>query len=554
MTTETQRPSTRPRSTTSATHVAKAVVVATVLLVSAMVSALGSSGVSAATARPVNDFDGDGRTDVAVFRPSSGVWYENFSSGGSAVTAWGASADVPVAGDYNGDAKTDVAVFRPSTGVWYANLTGGGSIVTAWGASTDVPVPGDYNGDGKTDVAVFRPSTGVWYASLSGGGSAVTAWGASTDVPVPGDYNGDGRTDVAVFRPSTGVWYASLSGGGSAVTAWGASTDVPVPGDYNGDGRTDVAVFRPSTGVWYANLSGGGSAVTAWGASSDEPLPGDYNGDGRTDVAVFRPSTGVWFINLSGGGTTVTAWGASSDIPIGKVRRAPAPTYLPTTYDANGFFHLNSGTSTYVGYKPDTYNVATPIDLFVWMHGCGGIAEGDMWSIAPPPTRSTQSYIAISLGGRDGTCWDVNSDGPKILTAVTDIQRYFNVNPRKIYLGGYSSGGDMAYRHGFQNAGTFAGILVENSDPFMDAGVAPGPLMAAASWKINIAHVAHTGDTTYPIATVRSSFATLAANSFPATLIEKGGTHYDPDAGTTGTNYDLIHSLLPYLDAGWTSP
>ena len=64
--------------------------------------------------------------------------------------------------------------------------------------------------------------------------------------------------------------------------------------------------------------------------------------------------------------------------------RAPAaPTYLPTTYDGNGFFHHNSGTSTYVGYKPNTYNAGTPIDLFVWMHGCEGKAYDDLWKVAP---------------------------------------------------------------------------------------------------------------------------------------------------------------------------
>ena len=79
-------------------------------------------------------------------------------------------------------------------------------------------------------------------------------------------------------------------------------------------------------------------------------------------------------------------------------------TYLPVTYDGNGFFTLNSGQSSYIGYKPDTYSHSTPISLFVWMHGCGGNAAGDMWTIAPYATRQTQSYIAISIGGRDGAC------------------------------------------------------------------------------------------------------------------------------------------------------
>ncbi len=223
--------------------------------------------------RPPADFNGDGITDVSVFRPSTGVWYASLSGGGSLVTPWGGPGDVPVPGDYNGDGLADIAVFRPSTGVWYASLSGGGSMVTPFGGSGDIATPGDYDGDGTTDVGVFRPSTGLWYASLSGGGSMVTPWGASGDVPAPGDYNGDGTTDVAVFRPSTGAWYASLSGDGSMVTPWGASGDIPEPGDYDGDGTTDVAVFRPSTGGWYASLSGGGSLFMPWGASADKPLP-----------------------------------------------------------------------------------------------------------------------------------------------------------------------------------------------------------------------------------------------------------------------------------------
>jgi len=228
--------------------------------------------------------------------------------------------------------------------------------------------------------------------------------------------------------------------------------------------------------------------------------------------------------------------------------------FVVTTYDANGFFHLNSGQSAYVGYKPDSYSSGTSISLFVWMHGCGGDAEGDLYTIAPDATRATQSYIAISIGGRDGACWDVNADTPKVLAAITDVAKHFNINSHKIYLGGYSSGGDLTYRVGFQHTSMFAGLLVENSDPFRDTGATQASLLASASWKINIAHLAHLSDDSYPIATVRASLAALTANGFPVHAVEKAGTHYDNDTATAGTNYDLIHSLLGFLNSGWTSP
>lgn len=276
-----------------------------------------------------------------------------------------------------------------------------------------------------------------------------------------------------------------------------------------------------------------------------------------TAASVFpgaaNPNPFDWQSLVFSGGWGFDA-GNTLDIDNIKLTATTPTTYLPVTYDANGFFNLNSGQSSYVGYKPDSYSHSTPTSLFVWMHGCGGNAAGDMWTIAPPATRQTQSYIAISIGGRDGACWSVNSDSPKVLAAIDDIARYFNINPRKIFLGGYSSGGDLAYLVGFQNASRFAGLLVENSDPFRDTGATGTQLMSAASWKINIAHLAHLSDTTYPISTVRTNVASLNSNGFPATLIEKAGAHYNADNGSFGTNYDLKTFLLPYLDAGWQSP
>jgi hypothetical protein len=94
-----------------------------------------------------------------------------------------------VPGDYDGDGKTDVAIFRPSSGVWYVRTSSSGfsSYFTVnLGASTDIPVTGDFDGDGKTDVAVWTPSTGVW-SVLSSSSNFTTLtqrqWGLPTDVP-----------------------------------------------------------------------------------------------------------------------------------------------------------------------------------------------------------------------------------------------------------------------------------------------------------------------------------------------------------------------------------
>jgi hypothetical protein len=267
------------------------------------------------------DFDGDGRADPAVYRPSTGTGYISYSGGGSAVYTGGLSTDIPIPGDYDGDGKTDVGVYRPSTAVWYIlhSSTGTGTPFQ-WGAVGDVPVPGDYDGDGKTDIAVYRPSTGVWYVVMSSTGTgAVYTWGEPGDIPVPGDYDGDGRTDAAVYRPSTGVWYIFQSSTFTGVAnAWGQPGDIPVPGDYDGDGKTDVAVFRPSTGVWFIVLSASGTGATnLWGVAGDIPVPRDYDGDGRTDIAVYRPATGVWYIFQSSTATGVThAWGQPGDIPL----------------------------------------------------------------------------------------------------------------------------------------------------------------------------------------------------------------------------------------------
>jgi hypothetical protein len=241
---------------------------------------------------PVADFDGNGDTDVSVYRPSNGRWYID----GMGNFKWGLAGDLPVPGDYDGDDTTDIAIFRPSNGKWYVM----GETPASWGTSGDIPVQADYTGDGSTDKAVLRKSTKRWY--IQGVGNM--KWYFPGDIPVPCDYDGDGSVDVAIYRPSNNKWYVV----GDSPAGWGQSGDIPVPADYDGDGSCDIAVFRPSNGTWYVR----GQGSTTWGSSGDIPVPGDYDGNGDTEFAVLRPSNGKWYIKDVG----TFSWYASGDFPL----------------------------------------------------------------------------------------------------------------------------------------------------------------------------------------------------------------------------------------------
>ncbi len=285
-----------------------------------------------------NDFDGDGKADLAVWRGNESKWLIINSSDGILRTVlWGASYapynDVPATGDYDGDGKTDVAVWRPLDGNWYIINSSDNSIrVEALGVSGDTPVPGDYDGDGKTDIAVWRGSNTNWYIKLSSNGTTQeVSWGASYapyfDTPVPADYDGDGRTDIAVWRGNTSAWYIKRSSDGATQQVlWGTSNDphndTPVPADYDGDGKADVTIWRGNVSKWYGIRSSNGSLLDAtWGASYspyfDIPVPSDYDGDGKSDVAVWRSSTGFWYALRSTDGTTLSQQhGQTGDTPI----------------------------------------------------------------------------------------------------------------------------------------------------------------------------------------------------------------------------------------------
>jgi len=306
----------------------------------------------------VNDYDGDGISDCAVFDQNSGWWYVAKRDGAVIAWAfqWGWSGAWPVAGDYDGDGISDCAVFDQNSGWWYVaalqetagsgfgvqerltpntdhrspitsphtlntehcTLNTGSPRVIAWafqwGWPGAWPVPGDYDGDGISDCAVFDQNSGWWYViNLNGVAPLAWAfqWGWPGAWPVSGDYDGDGISDCAVFDQNSGWWYViNLNGVAPLAWAfqWGWPGAWPVAGDYAGDGISDCAVFDQNSGWWYvAKLDGTVIAwAFQWGWPGAWPVPGDYDGDGKSDCAVFDQASGCWYITRLDG--TVLAW------------------------------------------------------------------------------------------------------------------------------------------------------------------------------------------------------------------------------------------------------
>jgi hypothetical protein len=231
----------------------------------------------------------------------------------------------------------------------------------------------------------------------------------------------------------------------------------------------------------------------------------------------------------------------------------------PISFEKEAVFTLDSPASRYWVFVPASYDEAhnTPTSLLVWMHGCGGTAEGDIFTVSP---GGSQDWISIAIGGKEGGCWDPAGDQPKIFEAVADMKTHFNIASRRVVLGGYSSGGDISYRTAFYNSASFAGLLVVDSTPFRDTGSSQADSLAAATTKFNVVHLAHLQDTTYPIATVRSETEAMKSAGFPIQRIEAQGEHYNNPGDVVngqqvpGTDADIQNRLLPHMADGWLAP
>jgi len=314
------------------------------------------------------DFDGDGRTDLALYRegsrdiniaPQPSYWYFlNTHTGQTGVMHWGRTLDVPAPADYDNDGKTDLGVYRwwdfetGDVNQWWIHQSAGG------GHQVLVYEPGynkfsrNYIGDGRAEIGqLYQTNISLdpnapcfvsifFIGDLEGNALRKTVGDACnvSPTPVPGDYDNDGRSEIAVFNNRTfKVWFPPYN---SAYTTPDLEqfldVDSPVPGDYDGDGKTDFAGIKTHQErmLWVIkNSSDGSETLVSFGFPTDKPTPGDYDGDGKTDIAVYRPADGSWWIlNSSNGSLGLWYFGLPDDTPLAM----PVIPFDPTTQSRGG--------------------------------------------------------------------------------------------------------------------------------------------------------------------------------------------------------------------------
>ena len=325
---------------------------------------------SGATAIVAADFNGDGRTDLAIADP---ILDEVDILLGNGNGTFQALPPIPVAGgpytlavgQFTGDGHLDLAVDDRSSSAVTILLGNGDGIFHALppiplGAPNNPPFPdaivaGHFIQGGPLDLAVAEPGTDDVTILVGNGDGTfqvappISLGGGSPSILslVTGDFTNDGRTDLAVASTDyyNGDSIDVLLGDGDGTFALlppislGLNVVYPaaiVAGDFNDDGKLDLATADANGNgaddfsVYLGHGDGTFQAPTpsAVGGTgfSTAIATGDFTGDRQSDLAIARTSPDDVQVRLSNGDGTF-----SDPSETDLVRRE-----TPLVADANG--------------------------------------------------------------------------------------------------------------------------------------------------------------------------------------------------------------------------
>jgi hypothetical protein len=326
------------------------------------------------------DFNGDGRPDVVTLNGSTSdvsVFLRQAGGGfaqeaGSPVPLVGSPGPSGGAvGDYNGDGRTDLAVSSFDAGNVSVLLRqpGGGfaleGAVIPLGSQTSAVATGDFNSDGRLDLAVTLYFNNQVVLLLRNGqntgfvAQAPISTGLTPRAIAVGDYNGDGLADLAIANlgGDSATVLVRVAGGGFSAEATLSVGDQPngiVAADFDGNGRADLAVSSYGSGTVSAFLrrpSNDGFDPEAPITVSATPVgidAADFDRDGRPDLALASNAGAVdVLIRNAGGGFT-----RDQPIPL-----APAVNdVVAADFDGDSRPDL-AATSYTTTTTPDTFSV-----------------------------------------------------------------------------------------------------------------------------------------------------------------------------------------------------
>jgi hypothetical protein len=177
--------------------------------------------------------------------------------------------------------------------------------------------------------------------------------------------------------------------------------------------------------------------------------------------------------------------------------------------------------------------------LLIWLHGCYG-NKGEASVATATSVGSNYGYITLMPDGAESGCWDKDMNPPfdpdRLFKAIASARAHFNIDASQIILGGYSSGGDYAFKFAFQYPLLIAGVLAMDTAPYgsddlkkNDNKVTLADVQKSAAVRtFNVVLLSAKDDNdTYKPGVVGPELDAMKGLGYTITRITVKGTHFD---------------------------